>query len=91
MHRFYSFKNSTTFVKSLTISRLDISNLLSTKKKPGTKYPAFSLLSTPQTDHEIILPPPSSFLMGSFSFLSPEVPIKSLFKENRLLTFEVRY
>jgi hypothetical protein len=34
MYRFYSFNNSTTFIKSLTISKLDISNLLSTKKKP---------------------------------------------------------
>jgi uncharacterized membrane protein YkgB len=34
MYRFYSFNNSTTFIKSLTISKLDISNRLSTKKKP---------------------------------------------------------
>jgi hypothetical protein len=42
MHRFYSFNNSTTFVKSLTISRLDISNLLSTKKKPWCAAPGLS-------------------------------------------------
>jgi len=50
----------------------------------------FFFVMHPITDHEIILTSPSSFLMGSFSFIHSELHKDWDFARNKKLTLEVR-